>query len=251
MLITIKTCFLILYLGVLLYNFSDTTVIIPTFNESENVPKLLSLLIQNYKGIRAIVSDDGSTDGTKEKVLKMSKKYKSQVYFLDRSKSSVHGLTASVIDAATIVKTKKTVVMDGDMQHPFEKVKDLSKKLDDYDLAICVRTRVKDWGISRRIMSKCMATFVYTVFKLRGKPTCKDMMTGFFGIRTELFKSVIKKNERAYVGSGYKVLLDTLRIIGKNITIVEVGYATFHNRKHGESKLGMNQIINTIKSTLS
>jgi dolichol-phosphate mannosyltransferase len=230
-------------------DFSDLTVIIPTLNEAESVPELAGLLLKKYGGVKIIISDDGSSDGTKQAVSKLQRS-KKNITFLDRKNKSVHGLTESVIDAAQIVKTKKIIVMDGDMQHPYQKVGDISKMLDKSDIVIGVRTHVKNWGAHRRIASKTMSSFVYAVFKLRGLATSGDMMSGFFGIKTNLFKSLIAKNKKAFVGKGYKVLLDTLRIIGKDVTISEIRFGTFQSRRHGKSKLGINQLPNTLKSTL-
>lgn len=229
-------------------DFSNLTVIIPTLNEEENVPKLVVLLSKRYKGIKIIVADDGSADGTKRVVENLAKRNRN-IRFLDRKNKSVHGLTASVLDAAMRVNTSKIALMDGDMQHPFEKISEISKALDRMDLVIGVRTHVKNWGFQRRIISKGMNLLVYVVFKLRGKPVCDDMMSGFFGIRTSLFKSLISRNRKAYVEKGYKVMLDTLRVIGRNARIGEVKYSTFHDRLHGKSKLGMHQVPTTLEST--
>ncbi|MDE1871379.1 MAG: glycosyltransferase [Candidatus Micrarchaeota archaeon] len=231
-------------------NFSDLTVIIPTLNEAKNIPRLIDLLTRRYKDVRIMVADDGSSDGTQEAVTRLSRG-NSNIKLLDRSGNRDHGLTSSVIDAATRVNTAKTVVMDGDLQHPFQKVGEIAKALDGNDLVIGVRTTVRNWGIQRRIISMCMNSFVYSAFKLAGRPTCSDMMSGFFGIRTALFKTLIRNNRSEYVGSGYKVLLDTLRVIGKDARIDEVPFGTFHERKYGESKLGIKQVWNTLKSTLS
>ncbi len=231
-------------------DFSNLTVIIPTLNEADNISKLISHLSGRYRGVRIIVADDGSTDGTKEAVERMAGSRNGRIRFLDRRNRHIHGLTASVLDAALMANTKKLVVMDGDMQHPFDKVGQISNALDSNELVIGVRSSVRDWGFHRRVISKCMSYFVYTVFILRGKRTSNDMMSGFFGIRTPIFKSLINNNKRAFVYNGYKVLLDILKIIGGKATIGEISYNTFHDRRVGESKLGMNQIINTLKSTL-
>lgn len=229
-------------------NFSDLTIIIPTLNEVDNIKKLINLLTRRYKGVKIIVSDDGSDDGTKKVVIGLAKTNK-KIRFLDRKAKSIHGLTASVLDGAMIANTKKIIIMDADMQHPYEKVGQISKSLDKNDLVIGVRSRVKNWGLYRRIMSKGMSYLVYIVFKLRGMPTCNDMMSGFFGIRTQLFKSLIKNNKKTFAYKGYKVLLDTLRIINKDERIGEIYYDTFHDREQGKSKMGMNQVVNTLKST--
>ncbi len=235
-----------------MHDFSDLTVVIPTLNEEKNIQKLMGLLVRRYRGLSIIVSDDGSSDGTKHTVLSASKRNKN-IRFLDRKSKSIHGLTASVIDAAMLAKTDKLVVMDADMQHPYEKVGEIADALDSNDLVIGVRTSVKNWGVGRRIVSIVMTSFAYTVFSLRGIPTCKDMMSGLFGIKTQLFKSTIINNKKAFVYEGYKVLLDTLRVINRKVRITEVKYSTFAERKYGKSKLsmlGINHASDTLKSIL-
>jgi dolichol-phosphate mannosyltransferase len=238
-------------LGVKVDLYSDLTVVIPTLNEDENIKILLGLLQKGYPGISVIVADDGSTDKTQRYVLEASKRNR-RIKLLDRSRKK-HGLTASVLDAVIIVRTGKMILMDGDLQHPWQKIGEITKALDHYELVIGVRTKVESWGIERRLLSFFMSGFAYTVFTLRGKQTCGDMMSGFFGIRTALFRSIIKNNKERFVGSGYKVLLDTLRIMDGNIKIDEVKYSTFQNRKYGKSKLsglGINHASDTIRSIL-
>lgn len=233
-------------------DFSNLTIIIPTLNEAENILKLMRLLIKRYDGVSIIVADDGSTDGTVRTVNEFSKGHGRKIILLDRKNRKVHGLTASVLDGALIARTKKIIVMDADMQHPFEKVGNLAKALDACEIAIGVRSTVKDWGLARRAVSKCMSLFVYSVFAVRKLNTCDDMMSGFFGVRTSMLKSLIKRHKASFVPEGYKVLLDLLRIAPKGVSIREVRYNTFHLRQHGESKLamlGIGQAANTLRST--
>ncbi|MGC8662466.1 MAG: glycosyltransferase [Candidatus Micrarchaeia archaeon] len=233
----------------MLARYEELTFIIPTLNEAGNINKVISSLMARYKGARIIFADDGSKDGTREAIISWSKKYKG-IELLDRSNEKVHGLTVSVINAAMIVRTKYTIVMDADMQHPISRIEDIYKKLHDYDIVVGVRTHVRRWGWHRRLLSKGMAVFSYIVFKLRGKPTCNDMMSGFFGIRSDVFKRTVKKKGNRYIATGYKVLLDTLRLVDKPISVGEVKYATFHMRKEGKSKFKLKIIIDALKSTL-
>lgn len=231
-------------------DFSDLTIIIPTLNEVRNIPKLVPLLLKSYRNASIIVADDGSTDGTGAAVRWIARS-DNKVKLLDRGARTVHGLTASVLDAALITKTEKIVVMDGDMQHPIDKVGSMAKMLDRFTLVVGVRTKVKNWGIQRRIISKCMSSFVYSYFRLRGLPTTSDMMSGFFGMRTGTFKSIIKRDRKGFVEPGYKVLLDILRVVGSDVRMCEVRYGTFHERAHGKSKLsalGINHASDTLKS---
>jgi len=230
-------------------DYLDLTIIIPVLNESQTINILVRRLLERYRNCSVIVTDDGSTDGTKEIVKKISGKNK-KVQLLDRANEPEHGLTASVVDAALRVKTGKIIVMDGDLQHPPEKVGAIYKALDDNDLVVAVRTHIKNWNLHRKIISKSVSSFVYFVMKLRNKQVCNDILSGFFGIKSDLFKSIIKKGKRQFVGGGYKVLLDILRMSDTKLTMAEVEYHTFHKREYGKSKASIKQFIAVMRSTL-
>ncbi|MGC8648156.1 MAG: glycosyltransferase [Candidatus Micrarchaeia archaeon] len=228
-------------------NFSSFTIIIPTLNEEKNIAKLLSLLTRSYKGVHIIVSDDGSTDNTRKEVLK-AESQNSNIALFEHDKYMEHGLTASIVDASLKVNTDYIIVMDGDLQHPPELVKSIAKRMRKSDLCIGTRTEVKNWGIYRKLLSKSISYFVYFVFKLRGKPTCSDMMSGFFGIRANLLKKLAKERREEFVLGGYKVLLDILRMLDKKTKISEVRYATFHPRVVGKSKLRIRHMLEVLVS---
>lgn len=214
--------------------YSDTTVVIPTLNEEKNISKLISLLDRLYRGINIIVSDDGSTDGTRDAVKSFRSK---KVIFFDRSKKNVHGLTASVVDAAKTVKTHYIVVMDGDLQHPPEKVEDIIALLrKKYGVVIGAREKdLSEWYWHRWLASK-VATSLAKIKLIMREIKCNDTMSGFFGIKSDVFKKVIEKNEHKYELEGYKVLFDTLKYIPKNTKIAETSYF-FGIRKAGDSKI--------------
>lgn len=231
-----------------MYNYSKLTIIIPTLNEAKNIKILIARLLELYKGVHIIVADDGSKDATKSEVLEFAASNK--VSFMDRSKEKVHGLTASVLDAAERVETPYTIVMDADLQHPAEKVADLANALEKCNLVIGVRESVKDWGLYRKVVSKSVSAFCNTVFAIRGKKTSNDIMSGFFGIKTGLFKSIINQHKNSFIGTGYKVLLETLKFISKDENVIEVKYTGFHERVYGKSKAGTKQLKDIIKATL-
>lgn len=230
-------------------DYSDLTVIIPTFNEKGNIRDVVGELTRRYGSVSVIVSDDGSDDGTREAVKALGRRNR-RIMLLDRSQRKEHGLTASVIDAAMMVRTRKVVVMDGDMQHPPSKVGSIAGALDRYDLVVGVRTRVKDWGLHRRIISKSMSSLSYLLFSLQNRRLCNDMMSGFFGMDSGVFKMLIEKHRNSFVGTGYKVLLDILKVMDKKSAIGEVHYATFHLRKEGSSKFGFRHVLTTLRSSL-
>ncbi len=228
--------------------YSDLTVVIPTLNEEKSIGRVLSALVQGYAGISVIVADDGSSDSTRD-IVEAMRRRNSNIAFLDRSHERVHGLAASVLDAAARVRTGKLVVMDGDMQHPPSKVGQLYRALDSCPIAVCVRTNVRNWGFHRRLISNGMAGIAYAAFKLRRRPTTRDMTSGFFGIRSGVLKRMLRENRSSFVLQGYKVLLDILRVSPPGTQVAEVPYSTFHERKAGKSKFNYRHMAHTLVST--
>lgn len=218
-------------------DYSDTTVIVPTLNEGKNIGELIGLLL-NYKGIRVIVADDGSSDKTKAIVDSFSRKNKG-VVFLDRRNERVHGLTASVVDAVMAAKTGYVVVIDGDLQHPPEKIGEIVEKLrGGYGIVVGTRRRViSDWPLQRRLMSMIATNLA----RLRLLRYIKDPVSGFFGAETATFKRIIEKKGKLFEGRGYKVLFDLLKYAPRGTKIGTVMY-DFGLRKGGESKISSGHI---------
>jgi len=224
---------------------SDITIIIPTFNEEDNILELLKIIEKLYKNIRIIVSDDGSTDKTQDIVKEYNKK-NNKIKLLDRSKKAIHGLTASVVDASKQIKTKYIIIMDGDLQHPPEKIKEIVRELrKGNDIVAGVRRKVFNWSLDRRIISK-VATFLGKSRLLLKGAICNDILSGFFGIKTKLIQDI---NQNKFEMQGYKVLFDILKNIDKNTKIKNI-YYDFGMRKRGHSKIGLKQILSFLRALL-
>lgn len=221
----------------------NAAVIIPTFNEAGNIEELISRVVKDNEGIRVIVADDGSTDGTRQIVRNLSKKNKN-VALLDRSKEKIKGLTISVVDAAKTVKADCFVVIDADLQHPPEKVREIVKALESYDAVVGTRRSIpNDWPLKRKLISKTATMLA----RLRLMRNVKDPVSGFFGARTALFKEVFNKNEKKFEPKGYKVLFDFLKYCPRQTKIGAV-YYEFGLRKSGSSKISNKQIKLFFKS---
>ncbi len=229
-------------------DYRDLTIIVPTLNERYDIATLLGRLASLYNGVNVIVADDGSTDGTREAILRAHGRHP-HVSLFERRGKPVHGLTASVVDAATHVNTRYMVVMDGDMQHPPEVVGRIYNSLTKGNsLVVGTRTHVRDWELDRRLISNGITALSLVVFTLKGRRTVRDMMSGFFGIETKLFKDAIRLHRERFVPTGYKVLLDILNTTDSGIRIDQIPYKTFHRRKHGKSKFSTRQAIDVLKS---
>ena len=219
------------------------TIIIPSLNEEESIGKLLDRLRFLYPGVNIIVSDDGSDDNTQ----KIVKKFKG-ANLLDRKNKKIKGLTASVIDAVNIVKTPYIVVMDADLQHPPKKVGEIANKLKRYVIVVGERNKIiGDWGFFRKIISK--TAIILGRIRLMGRTNCKDIVSGFFGVRTELFRYFVRNQKKGFEGGGYKVLFDLLKMIKRGTKIGSVKY-NFLIRDRGQSKIGKKHIFIYLKSLI-
>lgn len=221
--------------------YKDLTIIIPTLNEEKNISKLLGMVMWLYPGISVIVSDDGSKDNTRDEAKKAGARV------LDRSNKPVKGLCISVIGAAKLCKTRYFIVMDGDFQHPPEKIKDMYQALKKNQIVVGKRAKVlSKWPWHRKLMSK--VAIKMGQWKLSSKSfKCTDVMSGFFGMQTRLFLEIVNQHGNKFEKTGYKVLFDTLKYAPKNSKLAEIGYE-FGAREGGQSKIGLKHIFAYFKS---
>ncbi|MDD5552030.1 MAG: glycosyltransferase [Candidatus Pacebacteria bacterium] len=227
--------------------FNDITLIIPTLNEAENLPLLFGLLKKLYPDIKVIISDDGSNDGTKDITEKISKENKN-IQLINRSKKKIHGICISVIDAIFETKTENFIVMDGDLQHPPEKIKEFKESFDkNYSLIIGTREKIKGWEFKRKVMSYVASLLGKISLFFRRKKIPKDILSGFFGGKTSLFQKIINKNLNKFEFESYKILFDFLKILPNKIETKEIPYI-FGIRKKGLSKINKKHIIAFIKA---
>ena len=227
-------------------DYRNLSVIIPTLNEDASIASLIRMLLDNYPCINVIIADDGSTDSTRRIAESMNGK---KVVFIDRSSSPVHGLTASVLDGIAACQTKYFIVMDGDLQHPPEKVGEIFERLaQGKKIVIASREKVdSEWGVKRMAVSYG-ATFLGWLRLLPRNYFSCDIMSGFFGMEASMCRQVIAHNPAAFVPEGYKVLFDLLKCMPRE-DICQVKYV-FGSRQFGRSKLGARHVISFVKSLL-
>ncbi|MEK6954011.1 MAG: glycosyltransferase [Candidatus Micrarchaeota archaeon] len=222
-------------------DYSGTTVIIPTLNEARSIGKLIRLISNLYPGISVIVVDDGSSDGTVSIVSKIGRK-KSRIRVIDRRKEKIHGLTASVIVGLEQTRAKYAVIMDGDLQHPPEKIRSIVAGLGEgNEIVVGVRVSVADnWPMHRRLMSVAASGLGFMRLLPSGN-MCNDILSGFFGIRVDFAKKLIKKYRGRFSLEGYKALFDFLKAAPAGISIMEIPYS-FGEREGGSSKINLRHI---------
>ncbi|GAB2997011.1 polyprenol monophosphomannose synthase [Amycolatopsis acidiphila] len=209
-------------------------VVIPTYNERENLTPILRRLHESLPSVHALVVDDGSPDGTGELADELAAEDK-RVHVMHRSEKA--GLGAAYIagfrwglerDYATIVE------MDADGSHAPEDLPRMLDALEDADLVLGSRYvpggSVVNWPKRREILSR--GANLYSRLALGGKIT--EYTSGFRAYR----RAVLEKLELDEIAStGYCFQIDLAwRTLRAGFEVVEVPI-TFTEREIGESKM--------------
>ncbi|MEM4593539.1 MAG: glycosyltransferase family 2 protein [Zestosphaera sp.] len=219
------------------------SVVVPTYNERENIDELLSRINTSLSGVdyEVVVVDDNSPDGTAERVIELSSIYPVKLV----KRAGKFGLSSAILDGVKVCRGDYVVVMDADLQHPPEVIKDLLRYVGECDVVVASRY-VKGGGVvgfplTRRVIS-LGATYMARVLIPQARKV-RDPLSGFFLAKKEL----IEKTELA-VPSGYKTLLEIISQ-HSDLKICEVPYI-FRARVRGKSKLSRREILNYVKQLL-
>lgn len=213
------------------------SVIVPTYNERDNLPVLLEKLNRVLANIshEILIIDDNSPDGTWETGEKLAETYPA-VKVIRRLTD--RGLSSAVVMGMTVANGSVFAVMDADLQHDESILPDLLKSIEEEGNDVAVGSRglgsYGEWSKRRRFVSWVAAGLAKIVLPVE----LKDPMSGFFMVRKEIFHDHADKiNPR-----GFKILLEFVGRI-KGLKIKETGY-TFRNRVAGETKLSGSVVRN-------
>ncbi len=219
------------------------SLILPTYNEAKNLPELLRRVHERVRPHEVIVVDDDSPDKTWEVGERLKSEYPHLRVIRRVGKK---GLSSAVTDGCDAATGDVFVVMDSDLQHDPSLVVQLQKKIEEgADIAVASRYRegggVGEWVTGRRWLSN-FGTFVAQ--KLPNVETT-DPMSGFFAVRTDLYKKV----RPLLVPEGFKILFELLAALPRGTKLEEVPLQ-FQPRLHGESKLSFLVQLQFLKQSL-
>lgn len=204
------------------------SVVVPTFNERESLPRLAEGLFGALSAARIrgelVVVDDDSADGTAAVARALSARYPVKV--LERK--GRHGLSSAVLEGVAAAAAPVICVMDADLSHPVEAVPLLYfEVVTGADIAVGSRLveggGVENWPLGRRLISKGATLLA------RPLTSVQDPMSGFFCFRRSLLWGARLEPE------GYKILLEILARCDIALA-VEIPYI-FRDRRFGKSKL--------------
>ena len=216
------------------------SIVIPVFNESKNLPLLISQIYNVLKKhtFELIIVDDNSSDGT-FKILNKIKKKNFRYYIRKKNRD----LSRSCVLGFNKAKYKNILVMDGDLQHQPKDIKKLLKifQLKKAHIVIGSRelfTRKKHNLSFMRLSASRILIFIVNI--LLGNKT-SDPMSGFFIFKKEIFIT----NKYKLFNKGYKILMDLIYLDEKYQKIYDVKI-NFANRKKGESKMNTKILLSLI-----
>ncbi len=210
----------------------DVSIVTPTFNEHQNVPRLYELLAETLVDYRweLIVVDDNSPDRTWEAARALREQHNNlQVMRRVRSR----GLSSACIEGVQMASGKYTVVMDADLQHDETKIPEMLERLKQ-GADLVIGSRFADNASAEGLSSKrreMMSRFGNLLSRIFIRQQLTDPLTGFFALRTEDFLHLTPRLS----DSGFKILVDLL-IEGHFPRVEEVGFQ-FRKREAGYSKL--------------
>jgi dolichol-phosphate mannosyltransferase len=204
------------------------SLVIPTLNEVENISPLLARIAQCEPGPDQIIFvDDGSTDGTRERIRSCAGSM--AVELIERDAPSL-GLAGAVIAGACAAAGEWLVVMDADLSHPPEKIAELLQPLLEGRADMVIGSRyvkggsTPGWPVWRKILSRAAAAFAYPLTGVH------DSMCGFFAMPGKLLL------ELTPAATGFKIAFEVLVQGGRNLRVVEIPIV-FRDRSRGVSKM--------------
>ena len=226
---------------------TQVSILVPTYNESQNIVSFLKSITENLpKNIitETIVIDDNSPDGTGRIVddyIQNVKKIADNTINIIHRKAK-QGLSSAILNGIQRSSGETIVVMDSDFSHPPSIIPKMIESIrqSQYDIVIASRYvkggAIHGWSLKRKILSKIATKIAKNGLGVEQN----DPMSGFFAFKKNLI------NGLKFDGIGYKMLLELL-VKTKGANVKEIPY-TFKDREFGNSKLGMDTIVDYVRA---
>ena len=218
---------------------SDSLVIIPTYNEKENVVKMLDTVMSLEPLFNVLVVDDGSPDGTADLVKSVATKFNGRVFILERKGKQGLG-TAYIAGFKWALKKDYAYIfeMDCDFSHnPRDLIRLREECVGGADVVVGSRNvkggGVVNWPLGRRLISRGASIYVNLVLWLG----VRDSTAGFVAYKKDVLDA-IDIDSVEFIGYAFQIEMK-LRAKRKGFNIVEVPIV-FRDRVLGTSKMSLN-----------
>jgi dolichol-phosphate mannosyltransferase len=213
-----------------------TLIIIPTYNEIENIESIIEAVFSTPVAVAILVVDDESPDGTGQKVLSLMERFPKRLFLESRSNRTGLG-SAYVHGFQWALRRNYTYIfeMDADFSHNPKEIQPMLALLEkEADLVVGSRyikgVNVVNWPLSRILLSYFASLYVRLI---TGMPI-KDATAGFVGYRSEVLKA-IEIDQVKFVGYAFQIELKYKAWL-KKFKLIEHPIV-FTNRVKGKSKM--------------
>tara|TARA_B100000963_G_scaffold325735_1_gene312206 strand:- start:107 stop:826 length:720 start_codon:yes stop_codon:yes gene_type:complete len=222
---------------------NNVGVIIPAYNEEENIGKLVESIKSFVPNSEIFVVDD-STNNLTKKILEN----KSFVHFFHRGQKLGRG-TAVIFGLNKALKKKSIdifIEMDADFSHNPNELKEKIEYFKKYEIDMLIASRytknskIMNWSIFRRIFSMLSNFLARLLLKI----PCTDYTNGFRFYSKRAAEKVV--NECGKIGGGFIVLSEILVVMHSNNFKIDELSTIFKNRKRGESSVSLKLIISSL-----
>lgn len=216
---------------------SDALVIIPTYNEIENISNIIDAVMRLDDGFDVLVIDDASPDGTQDAVREKMSQYPERVHLETRTgklglgTAYIHGFRWALDRGYGYI-----IEMDADFSHNPEDLPRLYHECKDRGADVCVGSRyisgvnVVNWPMGRVLMSYFASVYVRTI---TGMPL-HDSTAGFVCYRSEVLRTLHLDRIR-FKGYAFQIEMK-FKSYFKKFKVVEIPIV-FVNRRLGTSKM--------------
>tara|TARA_B110000263_G_C15294028_1_gene504705 strand:+ start:422 stop:1135 length:714 start_codon:yes stop_codon:yes gene_type:complete len=223
----------------------STLVIVPTYNEIENIEKVINLVLNLNDKFNLLIVDDSSPDKTSNKVRDLMSQFPERLFLEERkNKTGLGGAYIAGFNWALKRNYNYIFQMDADLSHnPMILIEMLNELKGGRDVIVGSRyvngINVVNWPLNRILLSKFAS---YYVKLITGMPF-KDPTSGFVGYRRKVLES-ISLNEIKFVGYAFQIELK-FNAWKRNFLIKEHSII-FKNREKGVSKMNSSIIWEAI-----
>ncbi len=222
-------------------------IVLPTYNEAENIATLVQRIFSLYPDIYIIVVDDNSPDGTGEIADTLTKKYPNLSVIHRPKKGGLGKAYVCGFKKALSFGAQLIFEMDADFSHDPGYIKDLVEAAEKADVVIGSRyikgIRVVGWPFRRLLLSKLANIYVSYIMV---KPV-RDSTSGFRCYRREVLKRIHLEN---IWSDGYAFQIEMTYLAFKHgFRVIEVPI-TFMEREHGVSKISRKVVLEAFWITL-
>jgi dolichol-phosphate mannosyltransferase len=214
------------------------TIVLPTYNEAENLPKLVSALLSLPLDLGVLVVDDNSPDGTGAIADDLSKQYVDRVHVLHRAgKLGLRSAYMEGFQRAFDLGANAVVQMDADFSHDPSVLPEMARRIASHDVVIGSRyveggSLDERWPVWRKALSAFGNVYARTILN----SPLHDMTTGFRMWRREALENMPLDRIRS---NGYIFLVEMAYVaylMGFRISEVPIYFA---DRRWGKSKMSL------------